>query len=348
MKTMASARNRRRMGAFLAGLGLGICLSGAAAAQATLDRIKQRGQLICGTSQGVAGFSLPDAAGEWRGFDTDLCRALTAAIFNDQNKAKYISLASKDRLTVLQSGEIDVLSRTTTWTLGRDTGFGLNFTAINYFDGQGFLVRKSANVKEVKALNGASICVAQGTTTELNLADYFRTHGMKYEVIAFSGLDETIQAYEAGRCDAYTTDLSQLAANRLKLKAPGDHELLTEVISKEPLGPWVRQGDDGWFDIVRWTVHALLNAEELGVTQANVEEMLKSPNPEIRRLLGQEGKFGESLGLTNDWVVRIVKAVGNYGESFDRHLGAKSPLNLPRGPNRLWTQGGLQYAPPIR
>jgi len=346
MTTMVKAR-RIWMSALLGGLGLAM-LSGAANAQATLERVKQRGQLICGASHGVAGFSLPDSKGEWRGFDVDICRALAAAIFNDQEKTRYISLASKDRLTALQTGEIDVLSRTTTWTLGRDTGFGLNFTAINYFDGQGFLVRKSLNLQDVKALNGASICVAQGTTTELNLADYFRANNLKYEVIAFAGLDETIQAYEAGRCDAYTTDMSQLAANRLKLKTPADHVLLTEVISKEPLGPWVRQGDDGWFDIVRWTVHALLNAEEFGVTQANVDEMVKSNNPEIRRLLGQEGKFGESLGLTNDWVVRIVKAVGNYGESFDRHLGAKSPLNLPRGPNRLWTNGGLHYAPPVR
>jgi general L-amino acid transport system substrate-binding protein len=343
-----SARRARNLGSALAGLCLAAALPAVAQAQATLERIKQRGHLICGTSQGVAGFSLPDAQGQWRGFDTDLCRALAAAIFNDQEKAKYISLASKDRLTVLQSGEIDVLSRTTTWTLGRDAGFGLNFTAINYFDGQGFLVRKSTGVKEIKALNGASICVAQGTTTELNLADYFRNNSMKYEVIAYAGLDETIQAYEAGRCDAYTTDLSQLAANRMKLKAPAEHDLLPEMISKEPLGPWVRQGDDAWFDIVRWTVYAMLNAEEFGITQANVDEMVKSTNPEIKRLLGAEGKFGEGLGLTNDWVVRIVKAVGNYGESFDRHLGAKSPLNLPRGMNRLWTQGGLQYAPPVR
>jgi general L-amino acid transport system substrate-binding protein len=343
-----SARRARNFGSALAGLCLAAALPLAAQAQTTLERIKQRGHLICGTSQGVAGFSLPDAQGQWRGFDTDLCRALAAAIFNDQEKTKYISLASKDRLTVLQSGEIDVLSRTTTWTLGRDAGFGLNFTAINYFDGQGFLVRKSTGVKDIKALNGASICVAQGTTTELNLADYFRNNKMKYEVIAYAGLDETIQAYEAGRCDAYTTDLSQLAANRMKLKAPAEHDLLPEMISKEPLGPWVRQGDDGWFDIVRWTVYAMLNAEEFGITQANVDEMVKSTNPEIKRLLGAEGKFGEGLGLTNDWVVRIVKAVGNYGESFDRHLGAKSPLNLPRGMNRLWTQGGLQYAPPVR
>lgn len=327
---------------------IGLTLALPAHAQSTLERIKQRGALICGASQGVTGFSAPDQNGIWRGFDTDICRALAAAIFNDQDKTLYRSLASKDRLTTLQTGEIDVLSRTTTWTLGRDSGFGLNFTAINYFDGQGFMVRKASNVTGVKQLNGASVCVSQGTTTELNLADYARINNIKIETVAFSGLDETLQAYEAGRCDAYTTDLSQLAANRLKMKAPADHMLLSEVISKEPLGPWVRQGDDQWFDLVRWTVYALLNAEELGVTQANVDEMARSTNPEIKRLLGGDGKFGESLGVSNDWVVRMVKAVGNYGESFDRHLGKNSRLGLPRGPNELWTRGGLHYAPPVR
>lgn len=340
----------RKLTHFASMIGV-ICLAfGAtsAAAQGTLERIKQRGHIICGASQGVPGFSLPDTNGEWKGFDTDTCRALAAAIFNDQTKTKYISLASKDRLTALQSGEIDVLSRTTTWTFGRDVGQGLNFTAINYFDGQGFLLRKKLNLTDLRGLNGASVCVTQGTTSELNLADFFRANGMKYEVVAFSALDETTSAYEAGRCDAYTTDLSQLASIRSKLKNPDEHMLMSEVISKEPIGPWVRQGDDVWFDLVRWTVFALINAEEFGITQANVSDMLKSPNPEIRRLLGVESKFGESIGLTNDWVVRMVKAVGNYGESFDRHLGANSSLKLPRGPNRLWTQGGLQYAPPIR
>jgi general L-amino acid transport system substrate-binding protein len=318
------------------------------AAQETLTRIKQRGHLICGTSHGVTGFSAPDAEGQWRGFDIDICRGLAAAIFNDQNRAKYIPLTGKDRLTALQSGEIDALPRTTTWTLGRDAGAGLDFTAINYFDGQGFMVHKSAKVSDLKQLSGASICVAQGTTTELNLADYFRSHGMTYEPVAFAGIDETVQAYQAGRCDAFTTDMSPLAAHRLKLKQPEEHVLLPEMISKEPLGPWVRQGDDQWFDIVRWTLFAMINAEEFGVTQANVETMRQSRNPEIRRLLGSEGNFGESLGLTNDWAVRIIKAVGNYGESFDRHVGEKSALKLPRGMNRLWKQGGLQYAPPVR
>lgn len=248
----------------------------------------------------------------------------------------------------LQSGEIDVLARTTTWTLSRDIGQGVAFTAVNYYDGQGFIVRKKLNIAKVKQLDGASICVAQGTTTELNLADYGRTNGIKFETVAFATLDDTVQAYEAGRCDAYTTDLSSLAGTRGKLKVPEEHVLLEDVISKEPLGPWVRKGDAAWFDIVRWTVFAMVNAEELGVTKANVDEMLASKNPEVRRLLGVEGKFGESMGLSNDWVVRIIKAVGNYGESFDRHLGPNSINPQPRSLNRLWTQGGIQFAPPVR
>ncbi|TCR61145.1 general L-amino acid transport system substrate-binding protein [Bosea sp. BK604] len=321
----------------------------AQAGQSTLDKIKARGQIICGTSEGVPGFSLQDAKGVWRGFDTDVCRALAAAIFNDQDKAMYLSLSSKNRLVALQSGEIDVLARTTTWSLSRDIGQGISFTAVNYYDGQGFIVRKKLGVTKVKELDGASVCVAQGTTTELNLADYGRTNKIKFETVAFATLEETVAAYEAGRCDAYTTDLSSLAGTRGKLQKPDEHLLLQEVISKEPLGPWVRKNDQAWFDLVRWVVFALIDAEELGVTQANVDEMVKtSQNPEVRRLLGVESKFGESLGLTNDWAVRIIKAVGNYGESFERHFGEKSSNYLPRGVNRLWTQGGLQYAPPVR
>jgi general L-amino acid transport system substrate-binding protein len=320
-----------------------------ASAQDTLKKVKDRGTIGCGTSQGDApGFSLPDAAGKWSGFDIDWCRGLAAAIFNDPEKARYVPLSPKDRLTALQSGEIDVLARTTTWTLSRDAGLGLNFTAVNYYDGQGFLVKKSANIASLKEMNGASICVAQGTTTELNLADYFRANGMKYEPVVFQTVDEVIGAYEKGRCDAYTSDLSALGTTRLRMSKPDEHLLLPEVISKEPLGAWVRQGDDQWFDIVRWTLFAMLNAEELGITQANVLEMTKSANPEIRRLLGSEAQLGEGLGLTKDWVVRIIKAVGNYGETFDRNLGEKSSIGLPRGPNRLWTRGGLQYAPPVR
>ena len=315
------------------------------AAQGTLQKVKDRGQVRCGASQGVAGFSMPDAQGNWTGFDTDFCRALAAAIFDDPKKIQLISLSSKDRLTALQSGEIDVLARTTTWTLSRDAGIGLNFTAVNYYDGQGFEVRRSADIKSVKELDGASICVAQGTTNELNLADYFRTRGLKYEVVAFENIDDVVKAYENGRCDALSTDVSQLVSYRSKMVNPDEHVVLPEVISKEPIGPWVRQGDDQWFDLVRWTLFAVINAEELGVTQENVSEMLKSQNPEIRRLLGQEGKLGEALGLANDWVARIVRHVGNYGESFDRNLGK---IGVPRGANNLWTKGGLQYAPPIR
>ncbi|QCK86823.1 amino acid ABC transporter substrate-binding protein [Phreatobacter aquaticus] len=317
-------------------------------AQSTLARIKERGHILCGSSQGVPGFSQPDNAGVWRGFDTDFCRALAAAIFDDPDKARYLPLASKDRLIALQGGNIDVLSRTTTWSIGRELGQGLAFTAINYYDGQGFLVRKSANLKSVRELNGATICVSQGTTNELNLADYFRTNGLTYQVVTFGSLDEVSKAYDTGRCDAYTTDMSQLATNRLLLTKPDDHMVLPEVISKEPLGPWVRKGDPQWFDIVRWTLFAMIGAEELGVTQANLPDMLKSTNPEIKRLLGVDGNFGEQLGLTRDWAARIIRHVGNYGESFDRNLGAGSRVGLPRGPNALWNAGGLQYSPPFR
>ncbi len=312
--------------AFLMGAGAALAQ---APAGATLARIKERGHILCGASQGVPGFSQPDNAGVWRGFDTDFCRALAAAIFDDPDKARYLPLASKDRLISLQAGNIDVLSRTTTWSIGRELGQGLAFTAINYYDGQGFMVRKAANVKSVRDLNGATICVSQGTTNELNLADYFRTNGLTYQVVTFGSLDEVAKAYDTGRCDAYTTDMSQLA-------------------TKDPLGPWVRKGDSQWFDIVRWTLFALISAEELGVTQANVLEMTKSTNPEIKRLLGVDGAFGEQLGLSRDWVVRIIRHVGNYGESFDRNLGAGSRVGLPRGPNQLWTRGGLQYSPPFR
>lgn len=332
----------------LAALAGALVFGGAAQAQNTLERVKQRGQLICGTSTGIAGFSLADGQGNWSGLDVDVCRALAAAIFDDPGKIKFVPLASKDRLTALQTGEIDVLPRTTTWTLSRDAGQGLNFTAVNYYDGQGFQVRAKTGIKSVKELEGASICTVQGTTNELNLADYFRVNKMKYEVVAFQGIDETVKAYESGRCDAISTDVSQLVSYRLKMTDPAEHVLLPDIISKEPIGPYVRQGDDEWFDIVRWTVFALINAEELGVTQANLSEMLKSDNPEIRRLLGVEGKFGTGLGLTADWIARIVRHVGNYGESYERNLGSKSRINLPRGLNNLWSKGGIQFAPPVR
>ncbi|CAD5292777.1 amino-acid transporter subunit; periplasmic-binding component of ABC superfamily [Bosea sp. 62] len=327
----------------------GVLLTGAAAqAQGTLERVKQRGQLLCGTSTGIAGFSIADGQGNWSGLDVDVCRALSAAIFDDPGKIRFVPLASKDRLTALQTGEIDVLPRTTTWTLSRDAGQGLNFTAVNYYDGQGFQVRAKAGIKSVKELDGASICTVQGTTNELNLADHFRVNKMKYEVVAFQGIDETVKAYESGRCDAISTDISQLVSYRLKMADAAEHVLLPEIISKEPIGPYVRQGDDEWFDIVRWTVFALINAEELGVTQGNLAEMLKSDNPEVRRLLGVEGKFGAGLGLTPDWIARIVRHVGNYGESYEHNLGSGSRINLPRGLNNLWSRGGIQFAPPVR
>jgi general L-amino acid transport system substrate-binding protein len=320
----------------------------AAAAQATLDKIKARGQIVCGASLGVPGFSYPDDKGVWTGFDTDMCRALAAVIFDDPNKASYVPLSSKDRMIALQTGTIDVLSRTTTWTSSRDAGQGIVFTAINYYDVQGFIVRKALGIKSAKELNGATMCVSQGTTTELNLADFARSNGIKVNVLNFIDTNETAKAYEAGRCDGYTTDMSQLAANRLKFAKPDDHVILPDIISKEPLGPWVRRGDEPWFALVRWTLFAMLNAEELGVTQANIDAMLKSDNPEIRRLLGTEGNMGEQLGVSADWVVRIIRHVGNYGESFERHLGPKTRIGLARGSNELWSKGGLQYAPPVR
>jgi len=322
--------------------------AGAAANAAVLDQVKQKGFVQCGVTQGLPGFSSPDDKGNWTGLDVDFCRALAAAIFDDATKVRYSPLTAKDRFTALQSGEIDVLSRNTTWTSSRDSSLGLNFTGINYYDGQGFLVRKDKKVASALELSGASVCTQSGTTTELNVADFFRSRNMKYEIVSFTTADETIKAYEAGRCDAFTSDVSQLYSMRLKLANTADHIVLPEVISKEPLGPLVRHGDDQWFDIVKWTLFAMLNAEELNVSTKNLDEQLKSANPEIKRLLGTEGNFGEQLGLTKDWIVRIVKHVGNYGESFERNVGTASPLGIERGLNRLWTKGGLHYAPPIR
>ncbi|WP_393990125.1 amino acid ABC transporter substrate-binding protein [Xanthobacter sediminis] len=315
----------------------------------TLDDVKTRGALNCGVSQGLPGFSSPNDKNEWSGFDVDFCRAVAAAIFNDPAKVRFTPLSAKDRFTALTSGAIDVLSRNTTWTMSRDTTLGFNFAGVTYYDGQGFLVRKSLGLKGAKELDGASICVQTGTSNELNVSDWFRANSLKYrEVIAFGTLDETVKAYESGRCDVFTSDRSQLAAVRLKLTNPADHVVLPETISKEPLGPLVRHGDDQWFDLVKWTYFALLDAEELGVNQKNVDEMLNSPNPEVKRLLGTDGKYGEGIGLTADWVVRIVKATGNYGEIYDRNLGPATPLGLERGLNNLWNKGGVQYGMPVR
>ncbi|MBY0613678.1 MAG: amino acid ABC transporter substrate-binding protein [Beijerinckiaceae bacterium] len=323
-------------------------LAANAASAGTLENVKQKGFLQCGSNTSLAGFGLPDAQGNWTGLDVDYCRAIAAAIFGDGTKVKFTPLAAKDRFTALQSGEVDVLVRNTTWTISRDTTNGATFQAVNYYDGQGFIVRKSLNVKSALELNGATICVQQGTTTELNLTDYFRANKITYKPVVFAGSDETTKAYDSGRCDAFTTDASGLFAERLKMSKPEDNVVLPEIISKEPLGPAVRQGDEKWTKIVMWTHYAMLTAEELGVTKANVDEMLKSTNPDVKRLLGTEGKFGEGLGLTNDWAYKIIKAVGNYGEAFERNVGQGSQLKIARGINALWSKGGLQYAPPIR
>jgi len=319
-----------------------------AARAETLASIKERGELICGGNGTLAGFGLPDPQGNWTGFDVDFCRAIAAAIFNDPKKVKFVPLTAKDRFTALQSGEIDVLSRNTTWTMSRDTSLGLDFPAITYYDGQGFMVRRALKVSSALELNDASICVQQGTTSELNLADFFRTNHMGLKTVTFATGEDALKAYESGRCDAYTTDSSGLYGERQKLAEPSAHIVLPEIISKEPLSPAVRQGDNQWTDIVRWTHYVMLDAEELGINKANVDEKLKSDDPETRRLLGVEGQYGEGMGLTNDWAYRIIKHVGNYGEIFERNLGQGSPLKIVRGLNALWTKGGLQYGPPIR
>ncbi len=324
------------------------------AADDTLALVKARGYLQCGVSQGLPGFSNPDDKGGWQGIDIDLCKGVAAAIFGNADKVRFTPLSAKDRFTALQSGEIDVLARNTTWSLGRDTSLGVDFTAVNYYDGQGFMIRKDLSdgdgkaIKSVLQLNGATICTNQGTTTELNLADYFKSNNMTYEIVAYEKADEAIAAYNIERCDAYTTDQSALYAQRLKLTQPQAHIVLPEIISKEPLAPVVRQGDNQWSDVVRWTHFAMLNAEELGVSSDNVRAMRNSRNPSIRRLLGVDGRFGQALGLRKDWAYQIIQAVGNYGESFERNLGVNTPLKIKRGVNALWINGGLQYAPPVR
>ncbi len=314
----------------------------------TLDEVKKRGFLKCGVSQGLAGFSAPDKAGQWQGIDVDLCRAVAAAALGDATKVKYRPLSAKERLTALQSGEIDLLSRNTTWTFQRDAQLGVDFAGVMYYDGQGFMVPKKLGVKSAKELSGASVCVQLGTTTELNLADFFRAAKLQYKLVAFEKNDEVVAAYDAGRCDAISADRSGLFADRTKLKKPEDNEVLPDIISKEPLGPVVRHGDNKWGDIVRWTLYALIEAEELQVTAANVDQMMKDSNPSVRRLLGTEGELGKSLGLPNDWAARTIKQVGNYQEIFDRHLGQATPLKIERGQNALWKQGGLHYPMPFR
>jgi general L-amino acid transport system substrate-binding protein len=319
----------------------------AAPAANTFDAVRGRGTLVCGVNTGVAGFAQPDSQGVWRGFDVDYCRAYAAALFGDPNRVRYVPTTPQNRFTALQSGEVDVLSRNTTWTLSRDTSLGFDFTGTNFYDGQGFMVKASAGVKAAKELDGATICVQPGTTTEQNLADWARANRIRFTPVVIERLEEVVQAYIAGRCDAYTTDVSGLAATRSAQPRPDDHVILPEVISKEPLSPLVRQGDPRFADIVRWVHYLLLSAEELGVTQANVQQMAQNdPRPEVQRMLGRNGDLGRMLGLDNAWGVNVIRAVGNYGEVFDRHL---KPLGLQRGANALWTTpGGLQYSPPFR
>jgi general L-amino acid transport system substrate-binding protein len=330
-------------------------LSAIAASAGTLDTVKAAGVVNCGSNPGLIGFGTPDDQNNWKGFDVDFCRAVAAAVLGDATKVKFVPLSAKERFTALQSGTIDMLSRNSTWTMSRDSTLGLMFAGVTYYDGQGFMVTSKLGVKSALELNGASVCVQTGTTTELNLADYFKANKMEYKVVAFEKNEEVLKAYQEGRCDVYSTDQSGLYAEVLKMTNPADHVVLPEIISKEPLGPVVRQGDDQWFTIVKWVHYAMVNAEELGVTQANVDEMKNSANPEIQRLLSVKTKnpdgteadndFGKGLGLGPDWAYNIIKAVGNYGEVFDRNL---AQLKIARGKNDLWSKGGLQYAPPVR
>ncbi len=320
----------------------------AEAQQKTLDAVKGRGQLVCGVNVGLAGFSAADDKGVWSGLDVDYCKAIAAAVLGDASKVRYVATTTKERFTALQSRELDVLARNTTWTLQRDSQQGLAFAGVNYYDGQGFIVKKSAGVKTGKELSGATVCVQTGTTTELNLADFFRSNNLQYKTLVFDKADEALKAYQADRCDSYTTDASGLYSVRLQMAKPDDHMVLPDIISKEPLGPAVRQDDFQWFTIVKWVHFALLNAEEAGVTQRNVDQMLSSTVPDIKRLLGKEGDFGKGIGLDNEWAYRIIKQVGNYGEIFERNVGSGSRIKIDRGLNKLWKNGGIQYAPPIR
>ena len=313
----------------------------------TLEEVKARGYVQCGVNTGMPGFAVADDKGEWTGFDVDYCRAVATAIFNSPKAVKFTPLTLKQRFVALQQHKIDLLVRNTAWTMSRDTSLGLTFAGINYYDGQGFMVRKSLGVSSALQLGGATVCVQSGTTAELNLGDYFKRNNMQFTAKTFERLDETVKTYDSGSCQAYTNDASDLYVTRLTLTNPDDHIVLPEIISKEPFGPVVRQGDAQWFNIVKWTHFALLNAEELGVTSKNVDEMKNSPNQKIRRLLGTDGTFGAMIGLGNDWAYNVIKALGNYGEIFDRNLGVDSPLKISRGLNALWTEGGIQYAPPI-
>lgn len=325
-------------------LALGMANAGAQ----TLAAVKQRGTLICGVNEGLYGFSAKDDKGAWQGFDVDLCRAIAAAIFDDPSKVQYIPLNVTNRFQTLQSSKIDVLSRNSTWTLGREASFKINFAGVNYYDGQGFLIGRKQNVTSAYELGGSKICVTANTTSALNVEDFFRANNMKHELITFDSGDQVYQAYADGKCRVATSDVSQLYAERLKLKDADEHIILPDIISKEPLGPVVRFGDDQWLNIVKWTLFAMINAEELGIDSKTVEEAMKSEKPAVKRFVGTEGDYGPQLGLTKDWAARIVHHVGNYGEVFERNVGVGSKLGIPRGLNNLWNKGGIQYAPPIR
>jgi len=325
-------------------------ISSVTANAGTKDDVTKKGSLNCGVSQGVPGFSNADASGKWSGIDVDMCRAVAAAVFGDANKVKYQPLSAKDRFEVLKSGQIDMLARNTTWTLSRDAGLALEFVGTNFYDGQGFIVRKAAKINSAKKLNNVKVCVETGTTTELNLRDYFKANKLKYEAVSFTKADEAVAAYDAGRCDVYTTDKSGLAAQRTKMKNPAVHTVLPETISKEPLGPVVRGDDQNWKDIASWSLYVMIEAEELGVSSKNIDSMKSTDNPNIKRLLGLEGDTGKSLGLAPEWAYNIIKQVGNYGEVYEKNVGANTPIGLARSgsPNQLWTKGGILYAPPVR
>ena len=315
----------------------------------TLKSVKKRGFLQCGVNSGLAGFSSTDSSGVWKGLDVDVCKAVAAAVLGDASKVKYIPLTAKERFTALQSGEIDILSRNTTWTQTRDTSLGVNFVGINYYDGTGFLVTKDIGVNNAKELDGASVCVQTGTTNELVISEFFNSNGLKYKMIPYETSEQTIKAFEKGRCDVLVSDQSQLYALKIKLKNKNSTKVLTDVVSKEPLGPVVRQGDDKWLNIAKWSLNVLIAAEERGISSSNIDKLKKtSKNPAVRRILGLEGKLGANLGLSSNWSYNIIKQVGNYGESFERNVGSKSPLKIVRGLNAQWKKGGLLYSPPFR
>ncbi len=345
------------MRTFRGGLLIGLAVAVAVAAIAityerydtkTLKRTIRRGEVYCGVNAGLPGFSIPDDKGNWTGFDVDFCRAVSAAIFDDPKRTKFIPLDASERFKELQNRKVDILSRNSTWSMSRETNYDLYFPAVAYYDGEGFMLPRARNIESALDLNGSKVCVQAETTTQLNLADYFRANNMKYQEIKFPKLEDVVKAYDSGQCDTFTADVSQLYALRLNLAKANDHVILPDVISKEPLARVVRQRDDDWMMIVKWTLYAMINAEELGITSKNIDEALKSKKPDVMRLVGIEGTYGEDLGLTKDWAARIIRHVGNYGEVYDRNIGSESKLKIPRGMNQLWSAGGIQYAPPIR